>query len=110
MRKCEELRLLVALKASTASSRVCWRQGGGATGAWQLRKTEGKLQEDLRRMEGALEGLIRLCGASGGKVRCPMTAALMDDAVGCGLFQVHCHERRFVGWLSAARRGLRISR
>ncbi|MBW0170219.1 MAG: MerR family DNA-binding protein [Hydrogenophaga sp.] len=32
--------------------------------------------EDLRRMEGALEELIRLCGASRGKVPCPLIAAL----------------------------------
>ncbi|WP_201451623.1 Hg(II)-responsive transcriptional regulator [Hydrogenophaga sp. BPS33] len=35
--------------------------------------------EDLRRMEGVLEGLIRLCGASRGKVRCPLIAALKED-------------------------------
>ena len=66
--------------------------------------------EDLRRMEGALEGLIRLCGASRGKVQCPLIAVLMDDAVAEGLLQVHHHERRFVDVPSAARRGLRISR
>jgi MerR family mercuric resistance operon transcriptional regulator len=36
--------------------------------------------EDLRRMEGVLEGMIRLCGASRGKVRCPLIAGLKDDA------------------------------
>ena len=36
--------------------------------------------EDLHRIEGVLEGLIRLCGASRGKVRCPLIAALKTDA------------------------------
>ena len=36
--------------------------------------------EDLHRIEGVLEGLIRLCGASSGKVRCPLIAALKTDA------------------------------
>lgn len=36
--------------------------------------------EDLRRMEAVLEGLISLCGASRGKVRCPLIAALKNDA------------------------------
>lgn len=35
---------------------------------------------DLRRMEEALEGLIRLCVASKGRVRCPLIAALNDKA------------------------------
>lgn len=58
----------------------------GASCARARTKAQVKLEdvrarlEDLRRMEGALEGLIRLCGASRGKVRCPLIAALKDDA------------------------------
>ena len=36
--------------------------------------------EDLHRMEGVLEGLIRLCGAARGKVRCPLIADLKNNA------------------------------
>lgn len=49
-------------------------------------KAQAKLEDvksrldDLRRIEDALEGLIQLCGASRGKVRCPLIAALKDDA------------------------------
>jgi MerR family transcriptional regulator, mercuric resistance operon regulatory protein len=32
--------------------------------------------EDLRRMESALKGLIRLCHASRGRVRCPLISSL----------------------------------
>jgi len=58
----------------------------GASCAQARTRAQAKLADvktrlaDLRRMEGALEGLIRLCGASRGKVRCPLIAALMDDA------------------------------
>jgi MerR family transcriptional regulator, mercuric resistance operon regulatory protein len=36
--------------------------------------------ESLRLIEGALEELIRLCGASRGNVRCPLIATLRSDA------------------------------
>lgn len=58
----------------------------GASCAQARAKAQVKLEdvraklEDLRRMEGALEGLVRLCGASTGKVRCPLIVALKDDA------------------------------
>lgn len=45
----------------------------------KLADVRGRL-EDLRRIEAALEGLIRLCGASRGRVRCPLIAALKEDA------------------------------
>jgi MerR family transcriptional regulator, mercuric resistance operon regulatory protein len=58
----------------------------GASCAQARTRAQAKLADvqtrlgDLRRMEAALEGLIRLCGASRGNVRCPLIAALMDDA------------------------------
>ncbi|QKO20583.1 Hg(II)-responsive transcriptional regulator [Rhodoferax sp. BAB1] len=59
----------------------------GSACAHARTKAEAKLAEvqtrleELRRMEGVLEGLIRLCGAARGKVRCPLIASLQDDAV-----------------------------
>jgi MerR family mercuric resistance operon transcriptional regulator len=58
----------------------------GASCAQARAKAQVKLEdvrarlEDLRRMERALEGLVRQCGASRGKVRCPLIVALKDDA------------------------------
>ncbi|MDP3810843.1 MAG: MerR family DNA-binding protein [Hydrogenophaga sp.] len=58
----------------------------GSSCAQARTKAQAKLADvrarlgDLRRMEGALEGLIRLCGASRGNVRCPLIAALKEDA------------------------------
>ncbi|MGE0348555.1 Hg(II)-responsive transcriptional regulator [Hydrogenophaga sp.] len=45
----------------------------------KLADVKGRL-EDLRRMEAVLEGLISQCGASRGTVRCPLIAALKNDA------------------------------
>jgi len=45
----------------------------------KLADVKGRL-EDLRRMEAMLEGLISQCGASRGTVRCPLIAALKNDA------------------------------
>lgn len=59
----------------------------GASCAQARIKAEVKLADvrsklvELHRMEGVLEGLIRLCGAARAKVRCPMIAALKNDTV-----------------------------
>ncbi len=56
-------------------------EDGSSCGQAQ-KKAEGKLAlvrvklADLHQMEEALAGLIKLCGASKGKVRCPLIAAL----------------------------------
>ncbi|RJP65640.1 MAG: MerR family transcriptional regulator [Comamonadaceae bacterium] len=58
----------------------------GSSCAQARTKAEVKLADvrsklvELHRMEEALEGLIRLCGATRGKVRCPMIVALKDNA------------------------------
>jgi MerR family mercuric resistance operon transcriptional regulator len=54
----------------------------GSSCAQARQKAQAKLADvraklaDLRRMEDALVGLIKLCGAAKGKVRCPLIAAL----------------------------------
>jgi MerR family mercuric resistance operon transcriptional regulator len=54
----------------------------GSSCAQARQKAEAKLADvraklaDLHRMEDALAGLIKLCGAAKGKVRCPLIAAL----------------------------------
>lgn len=46
----------------------------------KLADVQGKLAE-LRQMEAALVGLIRLCGSAKGRVRCPLIATLKGDTV-----------------------------
>ncbi|WP_372661546.1 Hg(II)-responsive transcriptional regulator [Hydrogenophaga sp.] len=58
----------------------------GASCAQARTRAEAKLADvqarlaDLQRMEAALTDLIRLCGATRGKVRCPLIDALMGAA------------------------------